>query len=60
MKNTLVVATLFAAALPAMAQQPRPPAEACAALAGLRIAAAAITLPTSGASVTAVRHGRKP
>jgi hypothetical protein len=55
MKNTLVVATLFAAALPAMAQQPRPPAEACAALAGLRIAAAAITLPTSGASVTAAR-----
>jgi feruloyl esterase len=49
-----VLAAVLAAlvALPAQAQ-PRSAAEACGALAGLRIPASAIALPTSGALVTA-------
>lgn len=59
MKHTLVVAALAATALPAAtfpawAQTPSPD-QACAALTGLRIPATAITLPTSGAAITAVR-----
>ena len=59
MKHAVVLAGLAAAlslpaALPA-AGQPRAPAEACAALAGMRVPPSAITLPTSGASVTAAR-----